>query len=344
MSLQSAFERYLPPIEAELRKALATPHPQLGPFYGMMRYHLGWVDESFSPIEAKGGKRLRPILCLLVCEAVGGDPERALPAAAAVELVHNFSLVHDDIQDASPLRRHRPAVWKVWGVPQAINVGDGVLALAYLALQRLAEQGVPGGKLLASYRILSETCLALWRGQYLDMSFEERLDVTVDEYFGMICGKTAAVMACSTQLGALLASEDPQVVNCYRHFGENLGMAFQIVDDILGIWGRKEATGKPTAGDILERKKALPIVYALEEEQRAGGKALREIYQGEVIDEDDLETVLKILKESGARRYARRIARKYHQQALAELAVTEVKNESQANLRELAEFLIERTY
>jgi len=143
VSLQDIFDRYLPVIEEELRQVLFIPDQRLGPFYGMMHYHLGWTDESFQATRSQaGGKRLRPLFCLLACQAVGGEPQQALPAAAAVELIHNFSLLHDDIEDNSPTRRHRTTVWKIWGEPQAINAGDGMFALAHLALQRLSEKGL----------------------------------------------------------------------------------------------------------------------------------------------------------------------------------------------------------
>ncbi|MFQ5813240.1 MAG: polyprenyl synthetase family protein [Anaerolineae bacterium] len=337
MSLKNVFERYLPLIEAELREVLATPHPQLTSFYGMMQYHLGWVDEEFAPTKGGAGKRLRPILCLLTCQATGGDHEQALPAAAAIELVHNFSLVHDDIEDNSPLRRGRPTVWKVWGVPQAINVGDGLFALAHLAMRRLADRGVRPRRVLTALEILDQACLALTEGQHLDLSFEARLDVDVDEYLSMVRGKTAALFSAAAQLGALVVGSDPESTARYRRFGENLGLAFQIVDDILGIWGDPQVTGKPAADDIQQHKKTLPIVRTL-------GKDLREIYQREVIDEEAVEAALRILENLGARHYAEAMANDYYQQALAELDATGVKNEAQDALRELAAFLVERTY
>lgn len=352
MSLKSAFERYLPLIEADLRKALAPPHPQLTSFYGMMQYHLGWIDEGFVPTKDGAGKRLRPILCLLTCQATGGDPEQALPAAAAIELVHNFSLIHDDIEDKSPLRRGRLTVWKVWGPPQAINAGDGLFALAHLAMRRLADSGVPPRRVLTAFEILDEACLALTEGQYLDLSFEARLDVDVDQYLSMIQGKTAALFSAAAQLGALVAGSDPESIARYRRFGENIGLAFQIVDDILGIWGDPQVTGKPAASDIQQRKKTLPIVQALEEEGRTEDKGLpvlssvevREIYQREAIDEEAVEVALKILEDLGARHYAEEMANDYYQQALAELDAMAVENEAQDDLRELAAFLVERTY
>ncbi len=344
MSLKSASEKYLPFIEAELRQVV-TPHdPCLAPFYGMMRYHLGWVDEGFAPSKGGAGKGLRPLLCLLTCQASGGDPNQALPAAAAIELVHNFSLVHDDIEDRSPVRRGRATVWKLWGAPQAINVGDSLFALAHLAMQRLADRGVPHGRVLTALEILDQTCLALTEGQYLDLSFEVRLDVGVDEYLAMIRGKTAALFSAAAQLGALIAESEPQTIACYRRFGENLGLAFQIVDDILGIWGDPQVTGKPTADDIRQCKKTLPIVRALEVEKKTANKSLRDIYQRAALDEEAVKAVLNILEDSGARRYAEATAKGYYQKALAELDVTDVGNEARDDLRELAAFLIERTY
>lgn len=344
MSLKDVFKKYLPLIEAELRKSFTASHSQLTSYYGMMRYQLGWVDEGFVPIEAKGGKRLRPIFCLLTCEAAGNDPEKALPAAAAVELVHNFSLVHDDIEDASSFRRHRSTVWKVWGVSHAINVGDGLFALAHLNLHRLCDRGVPLPRVFAAFKLVDEAYLAISEGQYLDLSFENRLGVDVEQYLLMIRGKTAALFSAAAQLGALVAGSDPESTACYRRFGENLGLAFQIVDDILGIWGDPGVTGKPSASDIQQRKKTLPIVWALEGELRAGGKGLRAVYQQGTVGEEAVEVALKILEDMGARYYAEAMANGYYQQALAELDATGVKNEAQDDLRELAAFLVKRTY
>jgi len=344
MSLKTTFERYLPMIEAELREPFTPPYSHLAPFYGMMQYHLGWLDQEFAPITGNAGKRVRPIICLLTCQATGGDPDQALPAATALELVHNFSLVHDDIEDQSDLRRGRPTVWKVWGVPQAINAGDGLVVLAHLAMQRLADRGAPPRRVLTALEILDQACLALTEGQYLDLSFETRLDVDVEQYLSMIRGKTATLFGAAAQLGALVAGSDPASIARYRRFGQNLGLAFQIVDDVLGIWGDPQVTGKPVADDIQQRKKTLPIVRALEEEQRTGGKGLREIYQRETIGEETVEAALRILEDAGARHYAQTMANDYYQQALAELDAVGVENEAQAVLRELAAFLIERTY
>lgn len=347
MSLQDIFDRYLPVIEEELRQVLSIPDQRLSPFYGMMHYHLGWTDESFKATRSQTvGKRLRPLLCLLACQAVGGEPQRALPAAAAVELIHNFSLLHDDIEDNSPTRRHRTTVWKIWGEPQAINAGDGMFSLAHLALQRLSERGLPDDRVLAACRVFDQACLTLCEGQYLDMSFEDRLDVDVDQYLAMIRRKTAALLSCSTQLGALLGSGHANLTTRYACFGENLGMAFQIEDDILGIWGEEKVTGKPQAGDIRQRKKSLPIVYALQQEASlaVSEQRVHQVYRQEVIDEDAIEVVLGSLQALGARQYAEQMALDYHERALAELEATGMENEGQDGLRELAKLLVNRKY
>jgi geranylgeranyl diphosphate synthase type I len=347
VSRQDIFDRYRPVIEEELKQVLSIPDQRLAPFYGMMHYHLGWTDESLkATCSQAGGKRLRPILCLLACQAVGGEPHQALPAAAAVELIHNFSLLHDDIEDNSTTRRHRTTVWKIWGEPQAINAGDGMFALAHLALQRLSEKGLPYDRVLAAGQIFDQTCLALTEGQYLDMSFEDRLDVDVDQYLAMIRRKTAALLSCSTRLGALLGSGDAGLATLYAHFGENLGLAFQIEDDILGIWGEEKVTGKPQAADIRQRKKSLPIVYALQKELSlpVSKQRLHQVYRQQVIDEEAIKVVLGSLQALGAHQCAQQMALDYHRRALAELEATGIENEGQDSLRELAKLLVNRKY
>ncbi len=235
----------------------------------MLAYHMGWRTDG-EPVVV-GGKRIRPLLVLLVCTAAGGDWSLALPGAAAVELIHNFSLIHDDIEDRSPLRRGRPTVWKKWGVPQAINTGDAMFALAHLEAIHLAETVNPSIGIQA-VEILQSTCLHLTQGQYLDLSYESRHDLTVDDYWLMVSGKTAALIAASTELGALSASSGKHVSDKYREFGRLLGMAFQVQDDLLGIWGNSSLTGKSSQSDLVTGKITLPIIYGL---SRAGEFAAR---------------------------------------------------------------------
>jgi geranylgeranyl diphosphate synthase, type I len=301
MDLAEAQAIYLPAIEAEMRALLScTDQPKAG-HYGMMQYHMGWVDASFCPVWVPGGKRLRPLLCLLACGAAGGQVERALPAAAGLELLHNFSLIHDDIEDCSPTRRHRPTVWSVFGVPQACNVGDGMFSLAHLAFHRLSDVGVPDTIVLHALRLFDTTCLSLTEGQYLDMSFEHRATVTADEYLDMIAGKTGALLAASPEIGALIAGAGPASLACYAAYGAALGRAFQLQDDILGIWGNERNTGKSTVRDIVSKKKSLPVIYAAAHRDTA--ERMAALYSGPLSEEAQVAGVVALLEESGARAY-----------------------------------------
>jgi geranylgeranyl diphosphate synthase type I len=312
--------------------------------YDMMKYHLGWLDEDLKKAEQYRGKRFRPTLCLLVYNALSGVYDKALPAAAAIELIHNFSLIHDDIEDMDEERRHKATVWKLWGVSQAINVGDGMHVLANLAALRLADLGVTSAKIVEVLRILNETIISLCEGQYLDMSFEERLDITIDMYLEMIRRKTAALVEASTWIGATLATEDEEKINSFRNFGRNIGMAFQIIDDILGIWEKAEQTGKPKASDVRNRKKTLPILYALQRAPEKEKKTLMDIYRKCNLAEEDINAVLRILEVSGAYEYSKKTAERYERAALEELSKTGIENEAMDNLKVLAEFLVRRKY
>jgi geranylgeranyl diphosphate synthase type I len=301
MDLASAYSTYLPLIEAEMQAVVCSAKDHLSRYYGMMQYHLGWKDAFFHPTSAPGGKRIRPLLCLLACGAAGGDPRLALPAAAGLELLHNFSLIHDDIEDNSLHRRHRPTVWSLFGMPQACNAGDGMFSLAHLALHRLRDLDNPEETVLDALRLFDETCLSLTEGQYLDMAFEDRDDVTVPEYFQMIEGKTGALLAASSQIGSMVAGAPPEQVTMYRTFGADLGRAFQLQDDILGIWGEESVMGKPASGDVLSRKKSLPILYAWT--HHSTRQRMADLYSGPPFSEAEVSVVLSLLEESGARQY-----------------------------------------
>jgi geranylgeranyl diphosphate synthase type I len=317
LKLQQALDSYLPLIEEELRDCMAPPADNPLAFFGMLRYHLGWTDQEFQPIQSLGGKRLRPLFSMLTCQAAGGDPHDALPAAAAVELIHNFSLIHDDIQDRSDTRRGRATAWTLWGEAQAINAGDAMFTLAHLALYRLT---------------------------MLDLDFENRLDVDTDAYMTMIRGKTAALLGCAAQLGSLVASPDSSLAERYRRVGEGLGLAFQIQDDLLGIWGQADVTGKPVADDIRRRKKSLPVVYILGRLNDPNAEQLRRLYAREPLSEEDVAEAVAILDACGSKLYAEELARQYLEMALAELEAAKPDPEAGEALQELAYFLIKRNY
>ena len=328
----------LPAIEADLRAILSLPEGSPPEFYTMMQYHMGWVDRSGKPAQSQGGKRIRPMLCLLVAAAQGGRIEHARPAAAAIELIHNFSLLHDDIQDQSPTRRSRDTVWAIWGSPQAINSGDSLFALAHLAIPRLAPPDLPAEIQVDMLTTLDETSLELTRGQHLDISFETRAMVSVEEYMDMIRGKTAALISAAAEMGALAAGADEATRSHYLEFGRNLGMAFQIEDDILDIWGAPEHTGKQAAIDIYQRKKSLPVLFGLEK-----SKKLRKRYADpDDFGANDVEHIIDELEAVGARRYAEEQARHYSELTAQHLEAAGPDVHLGGALLELVEQLLRR--
>jgi len=339
MVKDSTHDAYRSMVERLMKEFLAPSEPALSAHHSMMHYHLGWADQAFRDLNGSGGKRLRPVLCLLACDAAGGDVHQALPAAAAIEILHNFSLVHDDVEDNSPTRRGRATVWQLWGVPQAVNVGDALFSYAHLTLSRLREVGVPNDQIVAAVRAFDETCVALTEGQFLDMSFENRLDVTVEEYMTMIELKTGVLMGLSAELGALLAEASTAQVAQFRSFGRSLGLAFQIEDDILGIWGDETATGKSVASDILERKKTLPVIYGLRSD---AGQRLATLYSREELTSDDVTAVVGLLDEFSARDHAQQMADQALADANSALDATLLPQQSLKKLVDLAAALRRR--
>jgi geranylgeranyl diphosphate synthase type I len=317
--------------EDEIVRLVQDRDPSTHGLYEMVRYHLA-LDGS----GASGGKRVRPLLGLLAYASITGEHQRALPGAAAVELGHNFSLVHDDIEDGDVERRHRPTLWTIHGVPQAINTGDTLFSLSRIALHRLTDLGFPDRTVLRLMRLYDETCLALCEGQYIDIAVSASPEFgSVDLYFDMIGRKTASLIAASIEAGAMLATEDDKVIARYRGFGWALGLAFQLNDDLLGIWGPEHATGKEPS-DVAHRKKTLPVIYAWEHAGPEDRARLGDLYATPDPSPDEVAEVVAILERTGARDYTRDQARRYRDEALAELdAAGVVRPEARARLEQI---------
>jgi geranylgeranyl diphosphate synthase type I len=300
--------------EAEILRVIESAEDErTAALYDMVRYHLG-LDQ-----DGPRGKRIRPLLGLLAYESIAGDHRAALPGAAAVELGHNFSLVHDDIEDRDVARRHRATLWTVFGVAQAINTGDTLFTLSRMALHRLTDLGFDDAKVLALMRLYDETCLALCEGQFMDIwSAEHDERLSVDFYFDMIGRKTAALIAASVKAGALLATDDQHVIDAYHGFGWSLGIAFQLNDDLLGIWGDEQSTGKEPS-DLAKHKKTLPVIYALERGSDSERARLREILAKDGASRADLEEARALLELAGAREYTRERARAERDEAVRRL-------------------------
>src|SRR5919204_1549154 len=246
-----------------IREAIAQHvSPSARRLAAMLEYHLGWRGPDLQTLAkpAPAGKKLRPALVLLVCQAVRGEINTpARHSAVAVELIHNFSLVHDDIQDRSELRRHRPTLWSLWGMPQAINAGDALFALAQVVVVR---DGSTVGAQLAHE--LNTTALKLSEGQFLDIDLQQgNTPVTLEAYEAMIARKTGVLFATACRMGAMAGGASADAIEAYATYGLELGVAFQEQDDLLGVWGRSSETGKPDAADIIERKRGLPAAMAL---------------------------------------------------------------------------------
>jgi geranylgeranyl diphosphate synthase type I len=308
------------------------------PFYEMVEYHMGWMDAEGKIAQAEG-KYVRPSLTLLCSEAVAGAHEPALPAACAIELAHNFSLVHDDVQDEDEERHHRPTVWKLWGKPQAINAGDLLFTLALESLQQL-----PAEAAQRSTRVLLQAIRRMVEGQYLDISYEERERVSIDEYMTMVARKTGAMIAASCRLGAICAGADDKTEAALDEWGAQVGLTFQIVDDVLGIWGDSSATGKSNVNDIARKKKSLPVVYAFAVADEKDLALLQATYRQAELSEDDIQAVIAVLDRVGARDYAFGLATQFYEKAVAVLASVELKEEGRRDLQAVADFVLNRAY
>jgi len=299
-------------------------------------YHFGWSDVDGRPTAGGSGKAVRPALAMLSAEAAGAPAEDALPGAVAVELVHNFSLLHDDLMDGDVERRHRRTVWAVWGASSAILTGDALLSLAH---ETLLDSGSPYAA--EAGRLLARATRALVRGQVRDLAFEERDGVTVAECLDMAAGKTGALLSASAAIGAVLAGAPAAVVDALATFGAHLGIAFQLVDDVLGIWGDPLATGKPVGADLKRYKRSMPVVAALNSGTAAGDE-LAALYRTRTLDEEAVARAVWLIEETGARASTERLAAAHHRLALKSIDGMVPDPGALADLRALAGAVLNR--
>ncbi|MEW2544816.1 family 2 encapsulin nanocompartment cargo protein polyprenyl transferase [Streptomyces sp. NPDC047002] len=322
-------------VEPELRAAVETlPRP----IRHVARYHLGWADEHGAPAATGGGKAIRPALVLAAARALGADPLGAVCPAVAVELVHNFTLLHDDVIDEDPTRRHRPTAWAVFGVPDAIVTGDAMLSLA---VRLLAADPHPAAG--AAVARLTECVIELCAGQQADCAFEDRRPeaVTLDETLAMATAKTGALLGTSCALGALYAGADEESVAALDAFGREAGLAFQLIDDLIGIWGDPERTGKPAGADLAAHKKSLPVVAALASGTAAADE-LAELYR-HPMDERAVRRAAAAVERAGGRDWAQAAAAERMAGAMDGLARAVPDLTAAGDLLALAEFVTRRT-
>ena len=335
------FARYQPTVDRALRTELKRY--AIG-VLDTHRYHMGWADSNGDVTRATQGKRLRPTMTLLGADAVQGDLKLAIPVAVALEYVHNFSLIHDDIEDRDRFRHHRPTVWVVWGEATGIVSGNSMLKIADRATRDLAALGVNTAMLVQVQRVIADAYLRMIEGQYLDIEFENRDIVSIDDYLAMIERKTGALIEASLYLGALVAGNgapNDELSDGLRRAGYEFGRLFQIRDDMLGVWGTDE-TGKPVGGDIFNKKKALPAVHALNVAKGAASDRIHAIYRKPELDDEDVRDVLQIMDDCGTQEYCDTMSAQHWSAASSIIDDLDLNPEIRNDLNELGEFLVER--
>ena len=333
--LPAVFDRYREEFGLAMRASLSGDD---SPIRRMLAYAMGWVDVDGVPTLATEGKALRPTLCLLACEAAGGATADAMPAAVALELVHNFSLIHDEIQDRDDVRRHRPTLWKVWGERKALVAGNAMRVIADMALWGHRDRETA----LTVAGLVTQANLEMIEGQYMDLHFEGRMDITMDDYLAMISRKTGALIRCSLVAGAAAGSGDPATIRAFEESGKAFGMVFQVWDDYLGVWGVEAATGKPVGADIRRKKNAFPFVYAMSKAEHKDRAALLEIYGQPEVGDGDVAAAVDIMERLGARENAQELAAHHSERAVEALRGIELAPEARRDIEDVAHFLLVR--
>ena len=334
MTLFTSTDNLKSRVDAELNAIVSTRDMQ--PFYRMMSYHMGWADQFGNTDTSMSRERNHGVLSLLSCRAAGGDIEAALPVAAAVELVHNFCQIHDDVQGGNPQRDSQDAVWWVWGPAQAINAGDGMHALARLALLQLLDKGVSPETTFQAVRILDDGSLQTCEGRFMDLEAQERIDMSVDVYINMASKKTGALASCAMELGTLVATDDKDAIAALATCGAKLGIAMQMRWDMQELWPNGDASGM----EVMNKKKLLPVVYALEKAAISDKRKMGDIFFKRVLERDDVIRLREIIEQLGAREDSENLIRQYRTEALSALSTPGISNEGGAQIEEFIDSLL----
>ena len=323
-------------VDAELRCVFSGRD---GFLYDLLRYHLGWVDERGAATDGMARLHFQGAAALAVCEALGGNFPLALPAAAGVELVHHFTLVHGEVQAGRAEDTGRPSIWWVWGPSQAINAGDGLHALGRVAMMRLATRsGMPPERVLRAVRSLDLACLTLCEGQYLDLEFQDQALVTEAAYLDMVNRKAGALVGCAAEVGALAAGAPLNLCDALRQAGVYLGAAWQVARDNALLWG--ERGDGVNASNVIGKKKSLGLIYALEHGSVAVRRELGAIYMKRVLEPEDARRMAAIVAETGGRQAAEGQARELATAGLAAADDAGLPAEGMALLEELGEWAL----
>ncbi len=332
----SRYDQYLQALDEELRELFSSRD---GFLYDVLRYHLGWTDQQGTPEDSAAPLHFPSRLALASCEALSGDFRPALPAAAGVELVHNFILVHEDAQSGRPKAQARPGICSIWGQAQTINAGDGLHALGRTAVMRLDRSGVPPDRVLRAVESLDQACLTLCEGQFMDLSFQDHLVVTRSAFHNMFSHKAGALTGCSAELGALAAGADDTTCARFRDLGRLLGMAWQVSRDVADLWGGRQ--DGQTAGDVLSKKKSLLLVHVLENAGLAAKQELEAIFDKQVLLPEEVSRIIDIMEQAGSREFAEGKAKDLVEQALGTIDGLGVPRPGMEGLRQLGQWALQ---
>ena len=309
-----------------------------------IKNYFGWDEINSENLKnIYSGKAFRPSICILVCTSFSGTIEMALPPSISVELVHNFSLIHDDIEDNDKFRRHKPTLWTIWGIPKAIITGNSILVLGNKVLNNMTKNGTTEKDLFLSQKILTESYLKMMEGQFLDISFETEKNISLEKYLKMISLKTGALIECSVILGAIASKKDIDnfLYNLVSKFGRDIGLLFQIRDDLLGVWGT-DKTGKPVGADIKRKKKSLPIILSLGSRNKSAAKKINEILSKQGLEEKDVIDVMNVMDELKIKEKCEEISKNYQLSIERTIKKLPIKKNQKVIFNEISEFLISR--
>lgn len=338
-------ETLLHTFATHYRNTIRTYLSDFPPLSTMLGYQMGWNDSKGIENLTSGGKQLRPLIAMLSCGAMDANPDNALALGSAIELIHTFSLIHDDVMDVSETRRGRPSVWKVWGVNQAINAGDGAYGLSFQFLADAEASGLDPIHLLRAGGLLGKACVDTVQGQMMDVSFEDRDLVSVEEYTIMTSLKTGPLIGLALGGGALLAGADAETVKALDKIGRQLGVAFQLQDDILGVWGNPDETGKSASDDITQKKKAFPMLWSLENLPEAERQVLTELYALPApLSEEVTERVRDILTRNKVQEVVEAEALAHYDQVVEGLKAHYPDNDYRDELLKIVAFIVNRNF
>lgn len=337
----SILHKYQQIIEKSLKQRIPKNNSEV---YRTLQYSMGWIDKNGNKQNKSLGKSLRASLCLFACEATHGSYNASIPAAAAIELIHKFSLIHDDIQDKDQFRHNQATLWHVWGIPKALISGNILRIIADKCLEDLVRKGTNIDRALFVIENLTQSYLKMIEGQYLDIYYEGFPGISIEDYLNMIQHKTGALIKSSLQIGAIIGTSNTSIINSFSECGSAIGYLFQIRDDILGVWGKSKHTGKPVGSDIKRKKNSFPICYAISNSKNKTKKFLIDIYSKKIITDEDVNEILNVLDNLKVRKHAETTAAHHGQKAINALNQKNIPHANKTQMNELVDFLLSRNY